>query len=202
MTIEIWPEVARRVAYAGRIFTIRQDRRRSPGTGREHGFDVLEASDWVNVVALTGAGRVLLIRQYRAGTDEITTEIPGGTVDGGETPRQAAERELEEETGYRSSDWTLIGRVEPNPAFQTNTTWTFLARNAAPASAQHFDETEVIEVEERPLDEIPGLIAGGTIKHALVVCAFFHLAARGLLSLPPPPGVDGPAPVAESRTRT
>jgi ADP-ribose pyrophosphatase len=183
MTLDLWAEVATREVYAGRIFRLRQDRRRSPATGREHHFDVVEAPDWINVIALTPTGRVVLIRQYRAGANEITTEIPGGTVDAGETPREAAERELEEETGYQATDWSLIGRVDPNPAFQTNATWTFLARNAVRATAQRFDETELIDVEERPLDEVPGLIADGTIKHALVVCAFFHLAARGGLAL-------------------
>jgi ADP-ribose pyrophosphatase len=168
--------------YNGRIFSIRRERLRSPLTGREDVFDVLEAPDWVNVVALTPEGHVVLIRQFRAGTGTITTEIPGGTVDPGETPLAAARRELAEETGYRSDRWSLIGRVDPNPAFQTNATYTFLAEDARPTTAQHFDDSEAIEVEVRPLDEVPGLVSDGTITHALVVCAFFHLARTGRLT--------------------
>lgn len=188
MTIQPWDDVEHRDVYSGRIFTVRRDRLRSPATGRNHDFDIVDAPDWVNVVALTGDNRVLLIRQYRAGTRSITTEIPGGTVDPGETPLEAARRELLEETGYTSDDWTEIGRVEPNPAFQTNATWTFLARHARRTGDQRFDETELIEVEERSLADIPGLIASGVIAHALVVCAFFHAAARGLLRVGTPRG--------------
>ncbi len=178
MALDIWSEVSRRLMYAGRIFSILQATRRSPGDGRTFTFDIVDCADWVNVVALTGSGAVVLIRQYRAGTRTITTEIPGGTVDAGETPRQAAERELLEETGYEAEDWELIGRVEPNPAFQTNTTYTFLARHARRTHSQRLDEAEMIEVEERRLEEIASLVADGTITHALVVCAFYHLANR------------------------
>jgi len=183
VTVEPWNDVERREIYAGRIFTIRQDRLRSPLTGREHAFDVVEAPDWVNVVAVTADDKVLLIRQYRVGTRTVTTEVPGGTVDPGERPLDAARRELLEETGYTSDDWSEIGRVEPNPAFQTNVTYTFLARSARRTGAQRFDETESIEVEERPLEDVPRLITTRVIVHALVVCAFFHAAARGVLRL-------------------
>jgi 8-oxo-dGTP pyrophosphatase MutT (NUDIX family) len=107
-------------------------------------------------------------------------------VDDGETPLDAARRELTEETGYQADAWEMIGRVEPNPAFQTNGTYTFLARNARRTHAQRFDDTELIEVEERRLEEIPHLVGDGTITHALVVCAFFHLANRGLLAVRAP----------------
>ncbi len=183
MSIDRWNDVATRDVYSGRIFTVRQDRLRSPATGREHAFDIVDAPDWVNVVAVTADRRVLLIRQYRAGTRSITTEIPGGTVDPGEAPLDAARRELLEETGYTSDDWSEIGFVEPNPAFQTNRTYTFLARGVRRTGQQHFDETELIEVEERPIDDIPRLITTGVIVHALVVCAFFHAAAQGLLRM-------------------
>lgn len=176
MALDIWPELSRRLLYAGRIFSILQARRQSPESGREFPFDIVESPDWVNVIALTEAGRVVLIRQYRAATQSITTEIPGGTVDEGETPLDAARRELAEETGYESDTWEMIGRVHPNPAFQTNTTYTFLARHARQTRGQRLDGTEAIEVEERRLDDIPALVADGTITHALVVCAFFHLA--------------------------
>jgi len=186
MPLQIWSEVSHGTIFAGRIFSLSQARRRSPENGREFSFDILDCPDWVNVVALTEAGNVVLIRQYRAGTGIITTEIPGGTVDEGETPLEAARRELSEETGYESDAWELIGRVEPNPAFQTNTTYTFLAGRARRTQAQRLDDTELIEVEEHRLDDVPGLIGNGTITHALVVCAFFHLANRRSLVVPAP----------------
>jgi ADP-ribose pyrophosphatase len=186
MPLRIWSEISRKLLYAGRIFSVLQARRRSPENGREFPFDIVESPDWVNVIALTETGHVVLIRQYRAGTQSITTEIPGGTVDEDETPLEAARRELSEETGYQADAWEMIGRVEPNPAFQTNSTYTYLATNARRTQPQRFDDTELIEVEERQLEEIPRLIGQGTITHALVVCAFFHLANRGFMTMRAP----------------
>lgn len=174
-----WNRLDERRVLEASIFSVSKVRARSALSGREHAFDILEAPDWVNVVAVTGAGRVVLIRQYRHGTREVTTEIPGGQVDPGETPLEAARRELAEETGYQADHWEQIGEVDPNPAFQTNTTYTFLAQGARPAGGQHLDDNEEIEVEEHPLDRIPDLFAAGRIRHALVMCAFFHLAQRG-----------------------
>jgi 8-oxo-dGTP pyrophosphatase MutT (NUDIX family) len=143
----------------------------------------VETPDWVNVIAVTDKGNVALIRQYRHGTREVTVEIPGGMVEQNEPPLQAARRELAEETGYTAEHWEQIGVVEPNPAFQTNRTYTFLARQARRTTEPRPDPNEEIEVEERPLKEIPDLMRDKTIKHALVVCAFFYLALRGELEL-------------------
>ena len=182
--ISAWTKLASREEYSGRIFSIHRERSRSPTDGREHEFDLLQSPDWVNVVAVTAAGNLVLIRQYRHGTTEITTEIPGGMVDAGEDPLQAARRELAEETGYVAEAWEELGRVEPNPAFMDNVTYTYLARGARAAGQQHLDENEEIEVFEHPLSNVWGLVRDGSIKHALVICALFHLVLHGDLTLP------------------
>ena len=169
--------------YKASIFTVRKERSRSERSGREHEFDILETSDWVNVIAVTAEGNTALIRQYRHGTREVTLEIPGGMVEQNEPPLEAARRELAEETGFTAERWEQIGVVEPNPAFQTNRTYTFIARGARRTVKPRPDPNEEIEVEQHPLKEIPGLMRDGTIKHALVVCAFFYLALRGELNL-------------------
>ena len=115
MKPEKWELLSRKRDDSYGIFTIRTDRCLSPRTGRKHDFFILESSPWVNIIALTGDQQVLLVRQFRHGTGEVTLEIPGGLVERGDTPIDAARREMLEETGYSSPVMRLLGTVHPNP---------------------------------------------------------------------------------------
>jgi ADP-ribose pyrophosphatase len=161
------------------IFSMQRQKRLNPRTDREQSFFVIHSTDWINVIAITPDGQVVLIRQFRAGTNNITVEIPGGMVDSGEDPREAAIRELREETGYVGDSVTLIGMVHPNPAFLDNQCHTYLIENATRKKEQSLDSGEDIEVFTTPLSTIPHLIHDGTITHALVVAAFAHLERAG-----------------------
>jgi 8-oxo-dGTP pyrophosphatase MutT (NUDIX family) len=178
-----WTRLESRPVYQNRIFSLRQDRVVSPRTGEEHQFVIMESVDWVNSVALTDAGKIVLIRQWRPGTREISLEMPGGMVDPGESPREAAERELLEETGYRATKWTALGSVDPNPAIQANHCHTFLAEGAVRVGAPEQDSGEDIETIELPVEEVERAIASGRIRHALICCAFqrFDLHRRGIV---------------------
>jgi 8-oxo-dGTP pyrophosphatase MutT (NUDIX family) len=167
-----------------RIFGLRVDRAVSPRTGAAHDFYVLESGSWVNVIPITPGQEVVLIRQYRHGTREVTLEIPGGIVEPGDSPQTAARRELHEETGYAADEMIGLGFVHPNPAFLDNRCITFLAPDARRTGLQAQDEKEDIEVLLKPLSEIPALIREGAITHSLVVAAFYRLFME---HLPPPP---------------
>ena len=176
-----WAFLHSKILYVCRIFTLKVEGYRSPRTGKEHDFYLLDSPDWVNVIPLTPDGRIILVKQYRVGTRDFSLEIPGGMLDQGESPEGAAVRELLEETGYAGDDPILLGIVHPNPAFQTNRCHTFLVNNVRPKAPLRQDSTEDIEVESAPLSEIPRLIREGRITHALVIAAFYwyFLGKRG-----------------------
>lgn len=159
-----------------RVFQVRRDASVNPRGGGEHDFYVIEAPDWINVVPLTANDEVVMIEQFRHGTGEVTLEIPGGMVDDGEDARRAAGRELLEETGYESNtELLLLGSTRPNPAIQNNWIHTFLARDVEFRQTPVFDGTEHTAVRLVPLDQVPALIADGTITHSLVIVGFHWL---------------------------
>lgn len=160
-----------------RIFRIKTEQSLSPRTNKEGRFYVIDTNDWVNVIPITPEGEIVMIRQYRHGSKEITLEIPGGLVDES-NPEDAAVRELLEETGYRGQKVTYLGSTNPNPAIFNNRCHTFLAEGAKRVSDLNLDHDEDIEVELRPLSDIPALIRDGIIDHALVIVAFHYYFSR------------------------
>lgn len=138
-----------------------------------------DCPDWCNVVAETPEGDVVLVWQYRFGTDALSLEVPGGIVDPGEAPEAAAVRELREETGYEGTGVERLAVVEPNPALQGNRCHTYLVRGARLLHPTAFDETEDLELVLVPRAELPALLDAGTITHALVVSALETYLRRG-----------------------
>ena len=169
-----WKLISSKAHESYKIFNLRVDRAQSPRTKKTHDFYVLESADWVNVIPLTPQNEVVLISQYRHGSKEVTLEIPGGIVEPGDAPEEAAHRELHEETGYGESQMILLGSVHPNPAFLNNTCYTYLAQGVTPSGEQEQDAKEDIEVTLRPLELIPRLIREGEISHSLVLAAFYR----------------------------
>ena len=98
--MKVWDRRGARILHETRIFTLEEVQLARPGREEPVRFVQLRCPDWVNVIPITEDGRVILIRQYRSGTHEITLEIPGGMVDPGEDPQTSATRELTEETGW------------------------------------------------------------------------------------------------------
>jgi 8-oxo-dGTP pyrophosphatase MutT (NUDIX family) len=157
------------------LFRRRHDRMRNPRTGEVLERIVLETPDWVNVVPVTPDGRLVCVRQYRFGTAAVELEIPAGIVDAGESHREAAERELLEETGYVSSEWSYLGAAAPNPAFLDNLCHHWLATGATVAARPQLDPGEDIAVELVALEDVPRLVSRGELRHALVVSALARI---------------------------
>lgn len=181
--IEHWERLERVYRDDYKVFTVHEERSRSPRNDQEHTFFVIDSPDWVNVIPVTDDGRLVFIRQYRHGTKEITLEVPGGMVDPeDDSPREAARREMLEETGYDSDDLVYLGKVAPNPAIQSNRCHSFLARGARLVGEPRLEGAEDIELTLVSPEDVPGLVLDGTIDHALVVVAFYlydHFPERG-----------------------
>jgi len=166
-----------------RIFKLRSDFKHSPRTGKEHDFFVLDSVDWVNIIAVTPDQKLVMVEQYRHGSNTIELEIPGGMMDKHETdPVATAVRELREETGYEGENARLLGTIHSNPAILSNQTYTVLIENCRLQHGVEFDSGEDIITRLVPVADIPKLVAGEKISHSLVVVALYHfeLWQRGM----------------------
>ena len=180
MSLKPWTIHHTQSVHATRVFTLLAQRASSVVNPQKSGvFSVLKAPDWVNVIALTSDEQVVMIRQYRQGTRDITLEIPGGMVDPGEDFMTAGLRELKEETGGVGIRAEQIGVVAPNPAIQQNHCGTILVRDVE-LGEQSLEGNEEIEVVLYPLSDVPDLIRTGQITHSLVIAAFhfYHLHVK------------------------
>ena len=153
------------------VFSVVGRRCLSPKDGQEKIFACLLAPEWANVLAVTPDGRILLVRQFRHGTREFSLELPGGVVEKGQTPLEAAKRELSEETGYIPESIELLCSLRPNPALFGNTIHTFLAKNVVPAGHTDFDENEELDLSFATESELKLMIIDGRIDHAMMGAA-------------------------------
>ena len=176
--IQPWPLKGSEITADFKIFKVRSDQRTSPRTGDDHSFFVIESVDWCNVVALTANDELVMVEQYRQGTNLIELELPGGMIDPGETPAETAPRELQEETGYAGDAPEPVGFVFANPAIMNNKVHTVMIRNAQLEHETDLDDGEDVAARLVPLTDIPGLIADGTISHSLMVAALYRFQLR------------------------
>ena len=153
------------------LFQARYDWVRNPRNGTSLKAVVLETNDWVNVVALTPEQNIVTVTQYRFGVRRATVEIPAGIINAGETPEQAAVRELQEETGYTAERWKYLGWAEANPAFLNNLCHQWLALDVVKTSPVKLDEGEEISVAELSLAEVRYEIERGRMRNSLTLLA-------------------------------
>lgn len=157
------------------VFNVSRTAVLSPLDGGRHTFYRIDSADWVNIVPITDAGEVVMIRQYRHGLRDFTLEIPGGLVDPGERPEQAASRELLEETGYRAAEIVPIGASSPNPALFGNRVHSYLGRGAERVAEIANEGNEETVVELVPQHELRRIVRDGGVDHALVLAALHFL---------------------------
>ena len=148
--------------------TARRDVAKLPDGRINYEYYVLEYPDWVNIIAITEEGMVVLERQYRHGLGKTCFELPCGVIEEGETPLQAAKRELLEETGYAGGEWKQLMTLSPNPATSNNLAHSFLATGVKKVAGQSLDATEDIEVHLKSQDFVRELLENNQILQALM----------------------------------
>lgn len=163
------------------LFRLRRERFRSRKSGAYHDFFVAHLADGVHVIAVTPDGKVVLVRQFRAGAGRDSLETPGGLIEPGEDPLAAGARELLEETGYAGGAPRLISTLRPNPALLSMRISTIVITGAIPVAPPRPDPNEELAVELVSARSIRSLIDQGLIDHAVCVAGILHwLGGEGL----------------------
>lgn len=154
--------------------TVRRDCVRIPSGEVNDEFYVLEYPNWVNVVAITTEGDFVMERQYRHGLGVTCYEICAGVIEEGETPLQAAKRELLEETGYGEGEWEEIMTLCGNSSTSNNYTHCFIAKGVKRITTQNLDRTEDIKVELLTREDVKSLLHNNEITQALMAAPLWR----------------------------
>ncbi len=179
--IEKWTTLESRYIIRRPWLTARVDKVQLPDGRVNPEHYVLEYPDWVNVIAITTRGEYVMIRQYRHGTDQVMAEVAAGVIEQGETPLQAAQRELLEETGYSGGDWRCIMSICQNPSICNNLTHCFVATGVELAGEQRLDAGEDIAVELWTRQQLIEHLRRDEMKQALMAAPLWrHLAETGM----------------------
>src|ERR1700712_3881287 len=169
-----WKLLSSHYIHKGPWATLRTDKCEMPTGHIVEEYYVLEYNNWVNAVAVTDDNKILMVRQYRHAAGIVSLEIPGGVIDGDETPEYAMRRELLEETGYEFNDIELLSVVYANPSTANNQTYCFLAKGGKKVQEQSLDDYEELVVEEYTIDEVKQLLAENKIAQALHCTGLYY----------------------------
>ena len=173
-----WKIKASKYLIKNRWLTVRQDHVVMPSGVEMDDYYVLEYPDWINVLAITEDGKFIVERQYRHGTQTVDYELCAGTLEKGESPLEAAKRELLEETGYAGGEWELYCVETPNPAAMTNQNYTFLAKGVKDTGKRYLEKTEDIEIYLLPYNELKKIVREGGIKQGQMLAPIWKYIAN------------------------
>ncbi len=160
------------------LFRLRRERYRSSKTGLAHDYFVMHLADAVSVIATTTDRRLILVRQFRAGSGRDSLETPGGLLNPEEDPLTAGARELLEETGFAGDPPVSLGTVWSNPSLMSSKITTILIANARKVSGPNLDHGEEVDVELVETADLPAMLRDGRIDHALSVLGLYGWMLR------------------------
>ena len=170
MAVEIIERIERKLVAKGKIVDYYQDTVKIPN-GNVAVWDFIWNKGAAAVVPVREDGKIVMVRQYRNAIDRETVEIPAGGLNNPEEPTaNAAARELEEETGFKTDDLEFLISIKTTVAFCNEKIDIYVARNLKP-SKQNLDEDEFINVEAYSVDELCEMIYAGKIEDSKTVSA-------------------------------
>jgi 8-oxo-dGTP pyrophosphatase MutT (NUDIX family) len=174
-----WKRLSSEYLYKDGWFSARKDRCEMPSGKIVDPYYVLEYPNWVNAVALTGAGEVILIRQYRHALGRTILEIPGGCMEKTDKdPAEAMARELLEETGYAFDTMEPMGDISPNPSTNANLTYMFVATGGKKVADQNLDPHEQIDILTYSPRDVMKLLEENKIVQSLHATCIFYAAMK------------------------
>lgn len=153
-----WEEISREIAFQKYSRKIEKVIFRLPN-GKESDFYIKKEGPAVGILALTKNNEVILVKQFRPGPNEILDELPGGYVDKNETPEQAAERELLEETGYKGKAQLVTEAFDC--AYSTMKRYCVVVTDCEKITEQKLDKTEFAQVVISSLDDFKSMLRNG-----------------------------------------
>lgn len=165
----IWNEQSREQILKTPVFRVMQTQSVSP-KGETGQYITVEANDWCAIIPELGDD-FLMVKQWRHGAQCLSIEFPGGVIENGETPLDAACRELHEETGFTANDVIHLGTMSPNPALFSNRMHFFLAKNLTLNGQQELDEDEFVNAVRIPKKEVFEKMGSSEYPHALMAAA-------------------------------
>lgn len=153
------------------VFRLQEEISTHPETGADGTYYVLDAPDWVNIIAVTAQNELVMARQWRHGSAAVELEIPAGQVEPGEDPVATATRELLEETGFVPKRARLLGEIRPNCAIQSNRCFSVLCEGCELTGNTNFDPGEQIKHELLPLSQLRDRVRDGTLRNGMMLVA-------------------------------
>ncbi len=162
-----------------RIFKVKSKTFSHPD-GRRGNFYVNESEDWIQTAPILRDPKsaeicTVLVKQFRFGSQKTSWEFPGGIIEKGETPEEAAARELLEETGYSGSPAKILASYYPNPAIQNNLAHFAVIESAQKTSPVNWDENEEIEIRPVSVNVLDAMVKNGEISHSIAINSVYFL---------------------------
>ena len=147
--------------FEGKIINVRRDR--VTVMEGESFREIVEHNGGAVVAAVKEDGCMIMVRQFRKPAERVMLEVPAGKIDEGETPEEAALRELKEETGYVAGSIQKLTEMYPSVGYSEEVLHLFLCTNLTPGETD-FDENEAIDIEEYPIEQLFSMVMNGEIQ--------------------------------------